>query len=40
MVIPPEEGGLKEVRNEGKNIVISNSTLCNILPLKLKKISV
>ena len=32
MVIPPEEGGLKEERDEYKNIIISYSTLHNILP--------
>ena len=33
---PPEQGGLKKVRYEENNIIISGSTLRNILPPQLK----
>ena len=35
MVITPEEGGLKEARDAENNIIISDSTLRNILPRKI-----
>ena len=35
-VIPPEEGGLKEVRDKANNSIIGDSTLCNVLPPQLK----
>ena len=35
MVIPPEEGGFKEARDADNNIIISDSTLNNILPPQL-----
>ena len=38
MVIPPEQGGLKEARDADNNIIISYFTLQYILPLQLKKI--
>ena len=37
MVSPTEEGGLEEARDEDNNIIISDSTLQNILPTQLKK---
>ena len=40
MVSPPEEGGLKEARDEQKNIRMSDSTLHNIFPDQLKMMSV
>ena len=36
MVSPPEEGGLKEEIDEDNNIIISDSTLWNILIPQLK----
>ena len=36
LVSTPEEGGLKEERNADNNIIISDSTLHNILPPQLK----
>ena len=36
MVSPPEEGGLKEARDEDNNIIIVDSILRNILPYKIK----
>ena len=39
MVSPPREGGLKESRNAYNNIITSSSTLYNILPPQLKKIT-
>ena len=36
MVIPPEKGGMKEVRDEDNNIIIRGSTLQNIIPPQLK----
>ena len=37
MVIPPEEGGLKQAIDADNNIIISDSTLRSILPPQLKK---
>ena len=34
--IPPEKGGLKEARDQDNSIIISDSTLWNILPPQLK----
>ena len=39
MVSPPEEVGLKEARDEDNNIIISDSTLSNILPPQLKNMT-
>ena len=39
MAGPQEEGGLKEVIDTYNNITISDSTLLNILPLQLKKMT-
>ena len=39
MLSPPEEGGLKEARNEHNNIIISDSTLRNILTPQLNKMT-
>ena len=39
MVSPPEEGELKEVRGEDNNIIISDSTLINIISPQLKEIT-
>ena len=39
MVSTPEEGGPKEARNEVNDIIISDSTLRNILPPQLKKMT-
>ena len=39
MVIPLEEGGLKEARNAYNNIIISDSALRNILPPQLNKMT-
>ena len=39
MVIRPEEVGLKEARYSDNNIVISYSTLQNILPYQLKNMT-
>ena len=39
MVIPPEEGGLKEVIDVDNNIISSDSTLNNISPPQLKKMT-
>ena len=39
MVIPTEEGGLKESIDAEDNIIISYSTLCNILPPQLKNMT-
>ena len=39
MVRPPEEVGLKEERGEDNNIIISDSTLLNILPPQLKRMT-
>ena len=36
IVIPPEDGGLKDERYEESNIIISASTLRNILPSRQK----
>ena len=34
-----QEGGLKEARDEDNNIIISDSTLLNILPPQLKNMT-
>ena len=39
MVSPPEEGGLKEARDSYNHIIISDSTLRNILPPQLKNMT-
>ena len=39
MVIPPEEDGLNEARYSDNNIIISDSTLCNILPPQLNNMT-
>ena len=39
MVSHPEEGGLKKVRDEDNNIIISDSPLRNILPHQLKNMT-
>ena len=39
MVIPPEEGGLKEARYSENNSIISDSTIRNILPPQLNKMT-
>ena len=39
MIIPSEEGGLDEERDAEYNIIISDSTLRNILPNQLKNMS-
>ena len=36
MVSPPEEGGLKEAMDTNNNIIISYSTLRNIIPPQIK----
>ena len=38
LVSPPEEGGPKEAKYDDNNIIISDSTLRNILPPQLKKL--
>ena len=39
IVIPPEEGVLKEARDADNNIIISDSTLRHILPPQLKNMT-
>ena len=39
MVVPSKEGGVDESRDAEDNIIISDSTLCNILSPQLKKIN-
>ena len=39
MVSPPEEGGIKEARDVDYHIIISDSTLCKILPPQIKKMT-
>ena len=39
MVIPPEEGGMKGKIYAEDNIIISDSTLYNILPTQLKNMT-
>ena len=39
MVSPPEEGVLKDTRDEENNIIISDSTKQNILPPQLKNMT-
>ena len=36
MVIPPGKAGIKEVRDAENNIIICDSTLCNIIIPQLK----
>ena len=38
LVIDPNYGGLKDARDKDYNIIISDSTLCSLLPPQLKKI--
>ena len=38
LVSDPNDGGLKDARDEDGNIIMSDSTLCSILPPRLKKI--
>ena len=37
LVSDTEDGGLKEARDEGNNIIISDYTLSSLLPHQLKK---
>ena len=37
LVSDPNDGGLKDARDEDDNIIISGSTLCSLLPPQLKK---
>ena len=39
IISPSDEGGLKGARDKENNIIISDSTLCNILPYQLNNIS-
>ena len=39
LVIDPNDGGIKDARDEYGNIIISDSTLCPLLPPQLKQIS-
>ena len=39
LVIDPNDGGMKDARDEDDNIIISDSTLCSLLPHKLKQMS-
>ena len=39
MVSPPEEGGIKETRYADNNIIISDSTLRNIISPQLNNMS-
>ena len=39
MVSPIEEGGIKEAREKYSNIIISDTTLRNILPPQVKKMT-
>ena len=39
MVSPTEEGGIKEARYSGNNIIISDSTLHKILPPQLNSMN-
>ena len=39
MVIPPEEGKIRKARDVDNNTIISDSTLRNILPPQLKKMT-
>ena len=39
LVIDPNDGGLKDARDEDGMIIISDSTLCSLLPPQLKQIS-
>ena len=37
LVSDPNDGGIKDARDEDGNIIISDSTLCSLLPPQLKK---
>ena len=39
LVSYPNDGGLKYARDEDGKIIISDSTLCSLIPLQLKKIT-
>ena len=39
LVSDPNDGGLKDARDEGGKIIISNSTLRSLLPPQLKQMS-
>ena len=39
LVSYPNDGGLKDARDEDDNIIISDSTLCSIFPPQLKQMS-
>ena len=39
IMIPPEEGIMKETRDAEDNIIISDSTLRNILPPQLNRMT-
>ena len=39
LVSDPNDGGLKDARNEKNNIIISDYTLCLLFPPQLKQIS-
>ena len=39
LVSDPNYGGLKDARDEYDNIIISDSTLCSLLPTQFKKMS-
>ena len=38
LVSDPNDGGLKDARDEDGKIIISDSTLCSLLPPQLKKV--
>ena len=39
LVSDPDDGGIKDARYEDDNIIISDSTLCSLLPTQLIKMS-
>ena len=39
LVSDPDDGGLKDARDEENNIIISDSTFCSLLPPQLKQMS-
>ena len=39
LVSDPNDGGFKDARDEDGNIIISDSTLCSLLPPQLKQMS-
>ena len=39
LVSDPNDGGLKDARDENNKIIISDSTLCSLLPPQLKQMS-